>query len=73
MENEIKKPLSVARAEFINALSNLINNAALPPFAIESILKDMYNDVRIISHKQLEADTKKYQEQLAQKDSQTRK
>lgn len=60
----VQKPLSVARAEFIGLLTDLINTSALPPFIIEPILKDMYSDVRMLSQKQLEADTKKYQEQL---------
>lgn len=61
---EIKKPLSVARAEFISMLTNLVNDSALPYFVIEPILKDMYNDVRVLSQRQYEADSKMYQEQL---------
>lgn len=64
MNNEILKPMSVARIEFINALTDLINNCKLPPFVIEAVLKDMYNDVRLLSQRQLEIDTKKYNEQL---------
>lgn len=64
MANEIQKPISVARAEFISLLTDLINTSALPPFIIEPILKDMYGDIRMLSQKQLEADTKRYQEQL---------
>lgn len=64
MANEIQKPISVARAEFISLLTDLINTSALPPFIIEPILKDMYSDIRMLSQKQLEADTKRYQEQL---------
>lgn len=66
--NEIMKPISVARAEFVSKLTDLINNSMLPPFIIEPILKDMYNDVRVLAQKQLEADTKKYQEQLAKQE-----
>lgn len=64
MANEIQKPLSVARAEFISSLTNLINTSSLPLFIIEPILKDMYSDIHILSQKSLEADTKRYQEQL---------
>lgn len=64
MANEIQKPISVVRAEFISLLTDLINTSALPPFIIEPILKDMYSDIRMLSQKQLEADTKRYQEQL---------
>lgn len=63
-ENVIMKPMSVARAEFVTTLTDLINNSMLPPFVIEPILKDMYNDIHMVSQRQLEAETKKYQEQL---------
>ena len=64
MNNEVLKPLSIARAEFISSLTDLINNCKLPSFVIEAVLKDMYNDVRILSQRQLEMDMKKYNEQL---------
>lgn len=65
MSNEsILKPMSVARNEFINDLTDLINNCMLPPFIIEDVLKDIYSKVSTISAKQLEADMKKYQEAL---------
>ena len=53
MENaeQIMKPMSVARAEFINSLTDLINNSMLPPFIIEPILKDMYNDIHVKEYK----------------------
>lgn len=68
MENaeQIMKPMSVARAEFINSLTDLINNSMLPPFVIEPILKDMYNDIHIVAQRQYENDNKKYQENLSQ-------
>lgn len=65
MSNEsILKPMSVARNEFINDLTDLINNCMLPPFIIEDVLKDTYSKISTISAKQLEADMKKYQEAL---------
>jgi hypothetical protein len=66
MENaeHIMKPMSVARAEFINSLTDLINNSMLPPFVIEPILKDMFNDIHMVAQRQYEADNKRYNEQL---------
>lgn len=66
MENaeQIMKPMSVARAEFINSLTDLINNCMLPPFILEPILKDMCNDIHIVAQRQYEADIKKYNEEL---------
>lgn len=58
--SQIMKPLTVARHEFVEALTNLINECQLPPFVIEAVLKDIYTDVRIVAQKQLENDMKKY-------------
>lgn len=58
--SQIMKPLTVARHEFVEALTNLINECQLPPFVIEAVLKDVYTDVRIVAQKQLENDMKKY-------------
>lgn len=66
MINKVMKPMSVARSEFIQSLTNLINESTLPLFVIESILKDMYSDVRSLSQRQLEIDLKNYREALSQ-------
>lgn len=64
--NEIMKPMSVARSEFMQNLTALINGCKLPPFVVEAILKDMYNDMRMLSQRQLEMDLKNYQEAVKQ-------
>lgn len=61
---KILKPMSVARAEFINSLMNLINNSELPLFVTESVLKDVYNEVRVVAQKQYEIDYKAYSDRL---------
>ena len=66
MRNKVAKPMSVARSEFIQSLTNLINESTLPLFVIESVLKDMYSDVRSLSQRQLEIDLKNYRETLSQ-------
>lgn len=68
MENneQILKPMSVARAEFITSVTDLINNSMLPPFVIEPILKDMYNDIHVVAQKQYEADLKRYNDEMNQ-------
>ena len=58
--NQIMKPLTVARHEFVSALTNLVNESRLPPFVIEAVLKDVYTDIRIIAQRQLESDLQKY-------------
>ena len=66
MRNKVMKPMSVARSEFIQSLTNLINESTLPLFVIESIRKDMHSDVRSLSQRQLEIDLKNYREALSQ-------
>lgn len=60
MNNTIQKPLSVARAEFIGALADLINGSGLPFFVLEPILKDVYVDIKSLANKQYEADLQSY-------------
>ena len=66
MSKKVMKPMSVARSEFIQALTRLINDSSLPSFVLESILKDMYSDVRALSQRQLEIDLKNYRDALSQ-------
>lgn len=71
MENaeQIMKPMSVARAEFIDSITGLINNSMLPPFVIEPILKDMYNDIHMVSQRQYEIEMKRYKEELSKQNT----
>ncbi len=57
---EIQKPITVVHAEFIESLTNLINNSGLPPILLEPIFKDMYNDIRKMSKLQYEKDLEQY-------------
>ena len=66
MRNKVMKPMSVARSEFIQSLTKLINESTLPLFVIESVLKDIHSDVRSLSQRQLEIDLKNYHEALSQ-------
>lgn len=67
MGNEVMKPMSVERAEFIAALAELIKNTKLPPFVIEPILNDVQSDLHILAQKQLENDMRRYNEMLSKK------
>lgn len=69
---QIMKPISVARNEFINNLTDLINNSMLPPFVIEDVLKDTYNKILLVAKQQLEEDTKRYNESVARAAKQAR-
>lgn len=70
MNNGVMKPITVARSEFINGLTTLINESGLPPFVIEPVLKDMLYDVRMMAQRQLDKDMQAYREMLAAADEQ---
>lgn len=64
MNTQIMKPMTVARHEFVCALTDLVNNSQLPAFVLEDVLKGVYHDIRMIAKQQLEKDIQAYQETL---------
>lgn len=58
----MNKPITMIRAEFVQNLVNSINTSELPLFVIESILKDIYLEVKAAAQKQYEADMTKYEQ-----------
>lgn len=59
-----QKPMTVAKEDFANNLTDLINNSGLPAFVIESVMKDMYFEVRDVAQKQYRQDNEQYQSAL---------
>lgn len=57
------KPITVAREEFIEALVKLVNEAGLPMFAVEDVLKNITAEVKMAAQQQYEADKKRYEEE----------
>ena len=64
MNENIVKPLSVVRQEFIEQLVNDVNNCPLPLFVVEPILQDLLSMVRTTAQKQYEAEKAQYEQQL---------
>jgi hypothetical protein len=62
---QIKKPLSVVRQEFIEKIVEEINNCGLPLFVVEPILKDLLNEVSASVKKQYEIEKVQYEQALA--------
>ena len=60
----MNKPITIIVDEFKNKMVNLINNSGIPFFIIESILKDLIQEVHIASQKQLESDKARYNKTL---------
>lgn len=61
------KPMSIAINELKLKIINDINEAALPPYAIELLFKDLYNQIAETSKLQLAKDYEEYQKSLSQK------
>lgn len=61
---EILKPVTILREEFINNLTDMVNNSDLPMFVLEPIFRDMHGKIKIAEQKQLENDKIKYQEMI---------
>lgn len=62
--NEIIKPVTLIREDFIKDLVDLTNNSALPLFVVESILKDFLSEIHQGAQQQLMADRERYNAQI---------
>ena len=60
MKNELKKPITIVREEFVSSIVKLVNESGLPYFIMEPILKDLYIEVKSASKAQYEQDLKNY-------------
>ena len=69
MDNQLIKPITVVREEFISNLTNLINDSMLPAFIIEPILKDMYLETKAMAQRQYEMDRNIYEQSLIEAES----
>lgn len=69
MNEQITKPMSVVRQEFIESVINDINNCKLPLFVIEYILQDILNSVKSTVQQQSEFEKAQYEKQLQEQNS----
>lgn len=60
-KNKIQKPVSILREELKQTLITTINNADLPAFVVEPILKDLYIEAKSATQRQYEADKEAYE------------
>lgn len=59
-----RKPLVVARNDFVNDVVNLINETELPMFAIGDVLKEVLLQVKEQADAEYEAAKKQYEKEL---------
>lgn len=68
--NNIVKPITVTREEFMRKMVELINNSHLPLFIIESALKEFTAEVHQGAQQQLKMDEENYNRQLKEQNLQ---
>jgi hypothetical protein len=62
---QITKPITVVRQEFIEKMVNEINTCGLPLFVVEPILRDLLNEVSTAVKRQYEVEKAQYEQALA--------
>lgn len=68
MENN--KPISIILDDLKNNIANQINQSGLQPCLVEPVLKDLYEEVRMLAARQLEQDKQAWkQSQQAEGDA----
>lgn len=60
----MNKPADLIVEETRENLSKVINESGLPPFLIEPIIRDIYNQISFLKQKELENSKKEYEESL---------
>lgn len=60
----MNKPADLIVEETKEKLAKVINESGLPPFLLEPLIKDLYNQISFLKQKELEKSKKDYQESL---------
>lgn len=62
------KPANLIIEETKENLVKVINESGLPPFLLEPVLKDLYNQVSILKQQELEKNRQEYENSLKQEE-----
>ena len=60
----MQKPITVARAEYMNTVCNATNNSGLPAFVVCEVLERVLNEVRKSIDIELKRDTAEYRKSV---------
>lgn len=60
----MNKPANLIVEETKENLTKVINESGLPPFLLELIIRDIYNQISFLKQKELEKSKKDYEESL---------
>lgn len=61
------KPITIDIENFKQELKDIINNSQLHPFILDSIFKDIYNEIHVLYQNQILQDKKTYEESIKNK------
>lgn len=64
----MNKPANLIVEETKENIVKTINESGLPPFLVEPILKDLYNQINILKQQELEQSKKQYEDSLKQEE-----
>lgn len=67
----MNKPITLIIQETKTNFYNILNNTPLPPCVLELIVKDMLNEIHVLSKKQLQEDELVYMNGIQEKEVQT--
>ena len=62
----MNKPANLIVEETKANIVKIINESGLPPFLIEPIIKDLYNQINILKKKELAKSKQEYEDRLKQ-------
>lgn len=63
----MEKPISLIIDETRRSLISTCNNSGLPTFILEPMIKDIYQEIKLLSNEQLKRDTEEYNNSLVEK------
>lgn len=62
----MNKPADLIVEETKESIVKIVNESGLPPFLLEPVLKDLYNQISILKQQELEKSKQEYENSLNQ-------
>lgn len=66
--NQVEKPITMVIEETKQGLIDVINNSNLHPFILDSIMKELHNEIHISYLKQAQIEAENYNKNISKKD-----
>lgn len=66
--NQVEKPITMVIEDTKNNLINVINQSGLHPFILDSIMKELHNEIHISYLKQAQMEAENYNKNISEKD-----